>query len=346
MSSAGKATKKQEVGDHGPGKAAIAPDRVTHMTVDAEYAGQRLDNFLMRLARGVPKSHVYRIVRSGEVRVNRARASADQRVQAGDELRIPPMRTSVRPPTRVAPADMPPVLFEDEHLMALDKPPGLAAHGGSGIAFGLIERVRAARPNQPFLELAHRLDRETSGVLLLAKSRRALTRLHAAMRDGEVDKRYLTLVAGIWHNTRQHVRAPLHKYVTGGGERRVSVDDAQGREAHTTFNRIRQFASADLTFTLLEAELHTGRTHQIRVHLAHLGTPIVGDDKYGDFELNKRVAGSAFVPPLRRMFLHAASVAFAHPVGGQSLRIESPLADDCASFLAGLSEKRPRARAI
>ena len=153
MSSAGKATKKQEVGDHGPGKAAIAPDRVTHMTVDAEYAGQRLDNFLMRLARGVPKSHVYRIVRSGEVRINRARASADQRVQAGDELRIPPMRTSVRPPTRVAPADMPPVLFEDEHLMALDKPPGLAAHGGSGIAFGLIERVRASTLDESAAEL-------------------------------------------------------------------------------------------------------------------------------------------------------------------------------------------------
>lgn len=344
MSPAGKATKRQEVAGDGGAALAVAPDRVTHVTVDAGHAGQRLDNFLLRLARGVPKSHVYRIVRSGEVRVNRARASADQRVQEGDRLRIPPLRTSSRPLNRVAPADMPPVLFEDEHLIAVDKPSGLAAHGGSGIAFGLIERVRAARPSQPFLELAHRLDRETSGVLLLAKSRRALTRLHAAMRDGEIDKRYLTLAAGGWHNPRQHVRAPLHKYVTGGGERRVSVD-LKGRAAHTAFNRVEQFAFDGRQFTLLEAELHTGRTHQIRVHLAHLGTPIAGDDKYGDFELNKRVASGAFAPPLRRMFLHAASVTLAHPVSGEPLHIESPLAHDCESFLRGLRAKGPRAPA-
>jgi 23S rRNA pseudouridine955/2504/2580 synthase len=195
--------------------------------------------------------------------------------------------------------------------------------------------VRAARTHQPFLELVHRLDRETSGVLLLAKSRRALTRLHAAMRDGEIDKRYLTLVAGTWHNQRQHVKAPLHKYVIGSGERRVSVD-AQGQAAHTVFNRIEKFESHGQAFTLLEAELHTGRTHQIRVHLSYLGYPIVGDDKYGDFALNKRVAGGEFTLPLRRMFLHAHAITLAHPVSGEPLRIEAPLAPDCEAFLTGL----------
>ena len=277
----------------------LASDRVSYVRVDAAHAGQRLDNYLMRLARDVPKSHIYQIARSGQVRVNRARASVEQRVQAGDELRIPPMRTrtTTRAPTPHAPADMPPVLYEDEHLLAVDKPAGVAAHGGSGIAFGLIERVRAARPQQPFLELAHRLDRETSGVLMLAKSRRALTRLHADMREGKMDKRYLTLVVGAWRNARQHVKAPLHKYLTAQGERRVSVGEA-GQHAHTAFNRVEgNLRHADLEFTLLEAQLHTGRTHQIRVHLAHLGFPIAGDDKYGDFDLNKYVASSAFKPP-------------------------------------------------
>jgi 23S rRNA pseudouridine955/2504/2580 synthase len=319
-----------------PKSGALAADSVNYVTVDAEHAGQRLDNYLLRLARGVPKSHVYRIVRSGEVRVNRARASADQRVQAGDELRIPPLRVAQNEARRAnaasAPPAMPPVLFEDEGLLAVDKPAGVAAHGGSGIAFGLIERVRAARGNPVFLELAHRLDRETSGVLLLAKTRRALTRLHAAMREGEIDKRYLTLVAGRWHNDRQHVKMPLTKYVTGGGERRVSVDP-EGQAAHTVFNRLERFVAAGFEFSLLEAELHTGRTHQIRVHLAHLGFPIVGDDKYGDFDLNKRIARGEFGVPLRRMFLHAHSVALVHPVTGEPLRIEAPLARECDDFL-------------
>lgn len=318
----------------------LAADRVSYVTVGTEHAGQRLDNFLLRLARGVPKSHVYRIVRSGEVRVNRARASVDHRVQAGDELRIPPLRLAEKAATGFVSPAMPPVLFEDEHVLAVNKPAGTAAHGGSGIAYGLIEQVRAARNNPPFLELVHRLDRETSGVLLLAKTRRALTGLHAAMRDGEIDKHYLTLVAGQWHNTRQHVKAPLIKYLTGGGERRVSVDP-QGRAAHTVFNRVARFTVGATEFSLLEAELHTGRTHQIRVHLVHLGFAIVGDDKYGDFDLNKQVARGEFGVPLRRMFLHAASIAFAHPVGGELLRIEAPLAGDCEDFLRGLKKVGP-----
>ncbi len=337
MSPASKATPRKQITEKRSGPD-IAADRVTYVRVDDAHAGQRLDNYLMRLARDVPKRHIYQIVRSGQVRVNRARATVEQRVQAGDELRIPPLRTVLRVQTPKAPADMPAALFEDEHLLVVNKPSGMAVHGGSGIAFGLIERVRAARPQQNFLELAHRLDRETSGVLVLAKSRRALVRLHAFMREGAIDKRYVTLVAGVWRNARQHVKAPLHKYVTAQGERRVSVDEA-GQQAHTVFSRLEGLQHGDLMFTLIEAQLRTGRTHQIRVHLAHLGFPIVGDDKYGDFDLNKRVASAAFTPPLKRMFLHAKSLELIHPISAEPLRIEAPLAPECAAFLQGLRGK-------
>jgi 23S rRNA pseudouridine955/2504/2580 synthase len=311
----------------------IGPDRVAHLVVDDDSAGQRLDNYLLRLARGVPKSHVYRIVRSGEVRVNGARVPVDRRLAAGDRVRVPPIRLAapVAAPAAVR-GESPPVLYEDEHLIAVDKPAGLAAHGGSGVAFGLIERMRAARPTQSFLELAHRLDRETSGVLLLAKSRRALLGLHQQLRAGEVDKRYLVLVHGDWVNDRQHVKAALSKFVTRGGERRVAVDEA-GMPSHTVFNLRQRFGG----FSLLEAELRTGRTHQIRVHLAHLGFPIVGDDKYGDFELNRRAARGEFGARLARMFLHAYRTRFAHPVGGAALEIEARLPRDCDDFLRGLA---------
>ena len=318
-----------------PARTQLAADRVTYVTVGADGDGQRVDNFLLKIARGVPKSHVYRVVRSGEVRVNRGRVGVDTRLKAGDELRVPPMRVApaAPPPPRLAPAAMPPILFEDEHLMAVDKPAGLAAHGGSGIAHGLIEQVRAARPHQPFLELAHRLDRETSGILLLAKSRRALVNLHQQLREGGVDKRYLALVKGDWVNDRQHVKAALTKYVTRDGERRVAVDHDDGVPSHTVFNLRQRFGA----FSLLEAELKTGRTHQIRVHLAHLGFPILGDDKYGDFELNKRAARGELEPArgqrFGRMFLHAYATRFAHPVGGQPLELVAPLPRDCEDLL-------------
>ncbi|MDH4114298.1 MAG: RluA family pseudouridine synthase, partial [Burkholderiaceae bacterium] len=289
--------------------------------------------FLLRIAKGVPKSHVYRVVRSGEVRVNKGRAAVDYRLAAGDVVRVPPIRVAEPRPAgaRLAPAEMPPILYEDEHLIVVDKPAGLAAHGGSGIAHGLIERVRAARPNQPFLELAHRLDRDTSGLLLLAKTRRALVGLHEQLRDGKVDKRYRVLVKGDWVNDRQHVRLALTKYLTREGERRVNVDP-EGAESHTVFTLIKRYGR----FSLLEAELRTGRTHQIRVHLAHLGFPIVGDDKYGDFELNKAVARADARPRLARMFLHAGSVRLSHPVSGQPLAFEAPLPPECLSFLKAL----------
>ncbi|MFN7509848.1 MAG: RluA family pseudouridine synthase [Betaproteobacteria bacterium] len=321
-----------------PAEPRLEPDRVSFVTVGADGAGQRLDNFLLRLARGVPKSHIYRVVRSGEVRVNRARARVDQRLAEGDELRIPPMRLAATPAAPPPPrGEVPPVLYEDEHLLAVDKPAGLAAHGGSGIAHGLIERVRAARPHQPFLELAHRLDRETSGILLLAKSRRALVALHAMLRESRVDKRYLVLVKGDWVNDRQHVRLPLAKFVSREGERRVAVSEVDGQESHTVFNLQARLRSAAGDFSLLEAELKTGRTHQIRVHLAHLGFPIVGDDKYGDFELNRQAARGQFGARLGRMFLHAARTTLAHPVSGKPLDLQSALPRDCDDFVRELA---------
>lgn len=318
--------------------SALAADRVTHLTVGDDHAGQRLDNFLLRIARGVPKSHVYRIVRSGEVRVNRGRVDADYRLQPGDDVRVPPLRTARQNeavPAGPAPALAPPVLYEDADLLVIDKPSGVAAHGGSGVAHGVIERVRAARPRQTFLELAHRLDRETSGVLLLAKSRRALLSLHEQLREGLVDKRYWVLVFGDWVNDRQHVKLPLTRYVNPQGERRVGID-AEGMTAHTIFTMKQRYGD----FSLLEAELKTGRTHQIRVHLAHLGFPIVGDDKYGDFELNRSLARgtrSAALPRFDRMFLHSAATTLAHPVTGGQLVLQAALPDDCDALLRALA---------
>jgi 23S rRNA pseudouridine955/2504/2580 synthase len=332
MDAARKTGKRGEAASAGGGPApGVAPDRASTLTVGPEGEGQRLDNYLLRIAKGVPKSHVYRIVRSGEVRVNKGRAAADSRLKIGDEVRIPPLRIERAAPKAPAPAHMPPVLYEDEHLIAVDKPAGLAAHGGSGVVHGLIECVRAARPHQPFLELVHRLDRETSGILLLAKTRRALLDLHSQLREGRVEKRYLVLVKGDWVNDRQHVRAPLAKYVNRQGERRVSVDP-EGADSHTVFSLKRRFGN----YSLLEAELKTGRTHQIRVHLAHLGFPIVGDDKYGDFELNRSIARGDGSPRLARMFLHAAATRFRHPVSGQPIALEAPLPAECSDFLKGL----------
>ncbi len=334
MGTARKTGKVGVVADGTLGPEAVTADRASYRTIGPEAEGQRLDNYLIRIAKGVPKSHVYRIVRQGEVRVNKGRVAADYRLAAGDQVRIPPMRLAERAPTPLAAvpaAVMPPILFEDEHLLVVDKPSGLAAHGGSGIAFGLIERVRAARPNQPFLELVHRLDRETSGILLLAKSRRALLELHEDLREGRVEKRYSVLVSGDWVNDRQHVRLPLTKYVNRHGERRVSVD-VEGMESHTVFTLRKRYKA----FSLLEADLKTGRTHQIRVHLSHLGFPIVGDDKYGDFELNKRIARGADTPRLARMFLHAGGTAFKHPVTSRPMVLEAPLPAECAEFLKGI----------
>jgi len=317
----------------------LSKDAVNWLAVGEDGAGQRVDNYLAKVLKGVPKSHVYRILRSGEVRVNRRRVGPDTRLKVGDQLRIPPIRASA--PSRSgplaipAPGVLPPVLFEDDALIALDKPAGLAVHGGSGIAFGVIERMRRARPAAPFLELVHRLDRDTSGVLLIAKKRLALVGLHAQLRDGAIDKRYSVLVKGKWRDALRKVELPLTSFVAAGGERRVRVDPA-GRLARTVFRRLDGWPDADPPLSLLDAELDTGRTHQIRVHLTHLGFPLAGDDKYGDFAWNKVLARQG----LKRMFLHARRIAFAHPLNGTELVIEAPLAPDLAAFIARLDASR------
>jgi 23S rRNA pseudouridine955/2504/2580 synthase len=298
--------------------------------VEAGSDRQRIDNFLLRECKGVPRSHIYRILRSGEVRVNSRRVDPTFRLSEGDRVRIPPIRLSKSAQSRgPAPALELPVLFEDDALLAVDKPAGIAVHGGSGISFGVIERMRAARPGLRFLELVHRLDRETSGVLLLAKKRSALTGMHAALREGRTGKRYRCLVKGTWHGGERRVGLALRKYVTREGERRVSVD-AEGASALTVFRPERCWAEC----SLLEAELHTGRTHQIRVHLAHLDHPIAGDDKYGEFEWNRALAPRG----LKRMFLHAAELAFEHPLQGVPVVVKSPLPAELSRFLKTLGK--------
>jgi len=295
--------------------------------IGSETSGQRVDNFLLKVCKGVPKSHIYRILRSGEVRVNSGRVDATYKLQEGDRVRIPPLRLGAKAAPSKPPAFDLPVLYEDEGLIAANKPAGLAVHGGSGISYGVIEQLRLARPQAKFLELVHRLDRDTSGLLLLAKKRSVLTAMHELIRLGQMDKRYLVLVQGQWPAGKQHVKLKLQRYVTGGGERRVSVDE-EGRESHTVFDLERACGG----YSLLQAQLKTGRTHQIRVHLAHLGFPIVGDDKYGDFELNKRLGKQG----LRRMFLHACKLSFVHPLIGERLKLEAPLPPELENFISTL----------
>jgi 23S rRNA pseudouridine955/2504/2580 synthase len=302
-----------------------APAVRLHHIEDHE-AGQRIDNFLLRELKGVPRSHVYRLLRAGEVRVNSARVDATCRLQTGDAVRIPPVRTAA-PKVASAPRRDPgfPVVFEDDALLVIDKPAGVAVHGGSGVSFGVIEQLRAARPALRFLELVHRLDKETSGLLMLAKKRSALTQLHAAMRANEVRKVYFAMVKGAWTAPARNVSLALRKYLTPEGERRVSVD-REGMASRTRFELVQRAGS----YTLLRAILETGRTHQIRVHLAHLGFPILGDDKYGDYELNRRLTKGG----LKRMFLHAGELRLTHPLNGTPLRLEAPLPPDLAAFLA------------
>ncbi|HWQ39797.1 MAG TPA: RluA family pseudouridine synthase [Burkholderiales bacterium] len=312
----------------------LSKGSVTWTEVDESSDQQRIDNFLLRTLKGVPKSHVYRILRSGEVRVNSHRVDAAYRLQVGDRIRIPPVRKGEPGKTVAVSRSLPPLaaraLLEDDWLLAIDKPAGVAAHGGSGVSLGVIERLRLERPQLRFLELVHRLDRDTSGVLLLAKKRSALTALHAQLRQGGVEKRYLVLVVGRWNERSRSVALPLKKYLTRSGERRVVVDQS-GMAAHTVFRLLSQWRG----FSLLEAQLKTGRMHQIRVHLSHLGFPIVGDDKYGDFTVNRELSHTG----VKRMFLHAARIVFRHPDSGQRVRIDSPLPADLQAFIDHLEAK-------
>ena len=362
---------------------ALSPQvnpQVKSLEVDEESAGQRLDNFLMRHLKGVPKTHVYRIIRSGEVRVNKGRASADTRIKAGDVVRLPPVRMSERVAEKAramaegaaqvgvkgGPAREFPILFEDEATLAIDKPAGVAVHGGSGVSFGVIEQLRMARPEAKFLELVHRLDRETSGVLLLAKKRSALKTLQDQFRERETGKTYLALVVGQWPSNKKVLDKPLHKYLLPDGERRVKVvarDVPDGMKS-VTLVKVREkfavrpelveglFGASSLRqaqdrpgsaktahFSLLEVTIKTGRTHQIRVHLASEGFPIAGDDKYGDFEVNKALQKSSFKTTatgasLKRMFLHAWRLQFSHPVSDERIELLSPLPPELEQFLA------------
>ena len=308
--------------------------------VDADSAGQRLDNFLIRHLKGVPKTHVYRIIRSGEVRINKGRVSADTRVEAGDVVRLPPVRISdkvAEKAERPAPAREFPILLEDEHLIAIDKPAGVAVHGGSGVSFGVIEQLRQARPASKFLELVHRLDRDTSGILLVAKKRSALTHLQDQFRERETGKTYLALVTGTWPANKKVIDLPLHKYLQADGERRVRVttaDDPDGMRS-ITLVKVRSTVPARAAqglpaMSLLEVTIKTGRTHQIRVHLASQGHAIVGDDKYGDFDLNKRLQKLS----MKRMFLHAWRLQFNHPASGERVQLIAELPPELADFVS------------
>ncbi len=312
------------------------------VVVDDASEGQRLDNFLVKLLKGVPKTHVYRVIRSGEVRVNKGRAAADTRLALGDEVRIPPVRVADRSEVAPAPPKEFPIIFEDEHLLAIDKPAGVAVHGGSGVSFGVIEQLRQARPNARFLELVHRLDKETSGLLLIAKKRSALIDLQEQLRQRETGKTYAALVIGTWPAARKVIDVALHKFLTAEGERRVhavAADHDDGKRSITLVHIAQSFAG----YTLLDVTIKTGRTHQIRVHLTHEGHPIAGDEKYGDFALNKALARGEAVPACRfdRMFLHAKSLRFTHPAFGEVVELAAPLPAECAALLQALEALPP-----
>jgi 23S rRNA pseudouridine955/2504/2580 synthase len=309
---------------------------VRHVEIDSEGQGQRLDKVLGRLLAGVPRTRIFRLIRRGEVRVNGKRASPEQRLNTGDSVRLPPVRAAEPDAPKRVPAGLMAsmeraVIYEDDRLLVLDKPSGVAVHGGSGMAFGVIEALRASRPSQT-LELAHRLDRDTSGVLLLAKRSSALRELHALLRDGAVQKSYLVLVAGRWQLGHKKIDAPLRTDLRVNGERTVKVD-ASGKESLTEFRLIEHYGARA---SLLEAILHTGRTHQIRVHAAYCGHPVAGDEKYGDEIFNERVKATG----LRRMFLHAHSCSFTWPNGGSEHSFSAPLPPELKAVLDALNIKR------
>lgn len=312
----------------------IIPDtaapQVQMLEISEEHHGQRVDNFLLTHLKGVPKSRIYRMLRSGEVRVNKGRCEAKRRLSSGDLLRIPPVRVAPQKAAEFVPALLKQalqqhILYEDDTLLIVNKPAGFAVHGGSGVTSGVIEGLRQLRPEAKFLELVHRLDRDTSGCLIIAKKGSALRKLHELFRGDGIEKTYLALLSGQWARKKQLVSAPLLKNVSKGGERIVTVS-AAGKEAETLFRRVRLYARA----TLVEAAPKTGRTHQIRVHAAHLGHPIVGDERYGLAEVNREFKNRG----MQRMFLHAEKLLFAHPVTGRQIAVTAPLPDNLAAWLA------------
>lgn len=318
---------------------AISKDSVSLITVAEHEAGQRLDNYLIKILKGVPKSHIHRIIRAGEVRLNKKRCKPDSRIQTGDLLRIPPVRTAEKQRSsenraQAVPAREFTIIYEDDALLVIDKPAGIAVHGGSGVSFGVIEQIRRARPEARYLELVHRLDKDTSGLLMIAKKRSALVKLHEAIRNDHPKKIYLALGVGKLPNDSFHVKLPLFKYTGAQGEKMVRVSE-DGQSAHTVFRVLNRF-SDDLLhqvglshLTLVQATLKTGRTHQIRVHLQSQHCPIAGDERYGDYQANKRLQKLG----LKRMFLHAAELHLDHPLTGEKLILKAPLPQDLAQFV-------------
>lgn len=304
--------------------------KVRLLNIDAEQAGQRLDNFLLRICKGVPKSHIYKAIRSGQVRINKGRANAMYRLQANDIVRVPPMRMAEPSNISVPPATFP-VVYEDDYLLVINKPAGVAVHGGSGVSFGVIEQLRAAMPNARFLELVHRLDRETSGALMIAKRRSALVALQQMLREAVGHRYYDAIVVGDWVNDRQHLRMPLLKWLTDYGERRVRVDQ-QGKQAHTIVSLKQRLGQ----YSWLRAELRTGRTHQIRVHLASSGYPVLCDDKYGPDSIREEFGRRGY----KRMFLHASELHLPHPITGQAMVYKADLPLEFEQLILELENKQ------
>ncbi|MDD1613915.1 MAG: 23S rRNA pseudouridine(955/2504/2580) synthase RluC [Methylococcaceae bacterium] len=303
--------------------------QVAFVEITEDNCDQRLDNFLITRLKGVPKSHIYRIVRKGEVRVNKGRVDVKYRLVAGDIVRVPPVRVAERSEESYVPQGLQAalqqgILYEDEGFLIVNKPAGFAVHGGSGVSSGIIEGLRLMRPEAHFLELVHRLDKDTSGCLLIAKKRSALRKLHELFRDDQVHKTYLALLSGQWARKKLVVTAPLLKNVSKGGERIVVISQS-GKAAETLFKRLQLFRNA----TLVEASPKTGRTHQIRVHAASLGHPIVGDERYGLDEVNKVFKNKGY----KRMFLHAETLKFQHPVTGILMSISAPLPSQLENLL-------------
>jgi 23S rRNA pseudouridine955/2504/2580 synthase len=306
------------------------------VTVGERGEGQRLDNFLGKILSDVPRSHVFRVIRKGEVRVNGKRAKADTRLQASDIVRVPPVRVGDPAAPRKAPTGLvqdnnAAVIHEDPKLLVVNKPAGVAVHGGSGVSFGVIEALRAARPDEE-LELVHRIDRETSGILLVARKPAVLRTLHALMREGQVEKRYLALVKGKWELGKKRIDAPLRTDIRVSGERTVKVHET-GKEAASVFTPVQFFGRKA---SLVEVELETGRTHQIRVHAAHAGYPLAGDDKYGEEAFNEAMKSVG----LTRMFLHAHQVSFTWPESGVEFTVSAPLPDELKAVIDALNPPR------
>jgi 23S rRNA pseudouridine955/2504/2580 synthase len=335
-------TRRYESPDVSPPQTRPAepgsPLKVLQVTVDERAAGQRLDNFLGRILKDVPRSHIFRVIRKGEVRINGKRAKPEARLQANDIVRVPPVRTGDRAPPRRAPGALVEsvigsIVYEDPQLLVIDKPAGVAVHGGSGVSFGVIEALRAARPDEN-LELAHRLDRDTSGLLMVARKPSTLRTLHALLRDGKVEKKYLALVKGKWELGKKRIDVPLRTDIRVGGERTVKAD-ASGKEAASVFKPVQFFGKKA---SLVEVTLETGRTHQIRVHATHAGYPLAGDEKYGEEEFNERMKALG----LGRMFLHAHQLSFVWPETGVEFSASAPLPAELAAVIDVLNPPRVR----